>query len=196
MGWEDAATAAPIAERAGLAAVRADGEDPWAHLALATAHTYMRRIDDAIAAVERALRLNASFALAHGYHGLVLSYVGRWQEGAAAARRALCLSPRDPLSAIYSGIAAYAEFVGCNYDEAIRLAREAIRQRNDFVGGHRVLTAAAAMAGEIDLAKASLQELKRVQPNISLAWLARELPLPDETARQLFLEAVRRAGLN
>jgi TolB-like protein/Tfp pilus assembly protein PilF len=196
MGWEEAATAAPIAERAGLAAVRADGEDPWAHLALATAHTYMRRIDDAIAAVERALRLNASFALAHGYHGLVLSYVGRWQEGAAAARRALCLSPRDPLSAIYSGIAAYAEFVGCNYDEAIRLAREAIRQRNDFVGGYRVLTAAAAMAGEIDLAKASLQELKRVQPNISLAWLARELPLPDEAGRQFFLEAVRRAGLD
>jgi hypothetical protein len=52
------------------------------------------------------------------------------------------------------------------------------------------------MAGKIDLAKASLQELKRVQPNISLAWLARELPLPDEAERQLFLEAVRRAGLN
>ena len=100
------------------------------------------------------------------------------------------------MSAIYSGVAAYAEFVGRNYDEAIRLAREAIRQRCDFVGAHRVLTAAAAMAGKIDLAKASLQELKRVQPNISLAWLARELPLPDEAERQLFLEAVRRAGLN
>ena len=38
----------------------------------------------------------------------------------------------------------------------------AIRQRGDFVGAHRVLTAAAAMAGEIDLAKAALQELRRV----------------------------------
>ena len=64
-----------------------------------------------------------------------------------AARRALRLSPRDPFSAIYYGIAAYAQFVGRNYDEAMRLAREAIRQRGDFVGAHRVLTAAAGMAG-------------------------------------------------
>jgi tetratricopeptide (TPR) repeat protein len=196
MGWQDAATAAPIAERAGMAAVRADNEDPWAHLALACAHIYARRIDDAIAAFETALRLNPSFALAHGYHGLVLSYVGRWQEGAASARRALSLSPRDPMSAIYSGVAAYAAFVGGNYDEAIRLAREAIRQRNDLVGAHRALTAAAAMAGDTDLAKSCLQELRRVQPNISLAWLTRELPLPDAAGRERFLEAMRRAGLD
>ena len=56
-----------------------------------------------------------------------------------AARRALRLSPRDPFSAIYYGIAAYAQFVGRNYDEAMRLAREGIRQRSDFVGAHRVL---------------------------------------------------------
>ena len=34
MGWADMATAAPIAERAALAAIRADSEDPWAHHAL------------------------------------------------------------------------------------------------------------------------------------------------------------------
>ena len=34
MGWADMATAVPIAERAALAAIRADSEDPWAHHAL------------------------------------------------------------------------------------------------------------------------------------------------------------------
>jgi TolB-like protein len=34
MGWADTATTLPIAERAALAAIRADNEDPWAHLAL------------------------------------------------------------------------------------------------------------------------------------------------------------------
>jgi tetratricopeptide (TPR) repeat protein len=184
-----------VAERAGLAAVRADSEDPWAHLALATAHVYSRRLDDALAEFETALRLNSSFSLAQGYYGLVLSWVGRWKEGAEAARRALYLSPRDPFAAIYSGVAAYAEFVGRNYDEAMRLAREGVRQRTDFVGGYRVLTAAAAMSGDLDLAKATLQELRRAQPNISLAWVARELPLKDEAERQHFMEALRRAGL-
>lgn len=65
---------------------------------------------------------------------------GSW--GRPPARRALRLSPRDPFSAIYYGIAAYAQFVGRNYDEAMRLAREGIRQRGDFVGALRVLTAA------------------------------------------------------
>jgi TolB-like protein len=195
MGWEDAAGAVAIAQRAGLAAVHADGEDAWAHLALATAHSYSRRLEDALAEFETALRLKSGFPLAQGCYGLVLAWAGRWREGAEAARRAMRLSPRDPFCAIYSGVAAYAEFVGRNYAESMRLAREATRRRMDFVGGYRVLVAAAGMAGEIELARAALDELRRVQPGISLAWVARELPLPDNAEVRHFLEGLRQAGL-
>jgi tetratricopeptide (TPR) repeat protein len=125
----------------------------------------------------------------------VLTYRDRWKEGGDAARRALRLSPRDPLSAIYNGIAAYAEFVGRNYDEAVRLARAGVRQRFDFVGAHRILTAAAAMAGETDLAKAALGDLRRVLPNISLARISSHMLLRHPAEREHFLEAFRRAGL-
>ena len=195
MGWEDVPTAVSIAERSGLAAVQADSEDPWAHLALATAHVYLRRFEDSLADFELALRLNPNFALAQGYYGLGLAYVGRWQEGSEAARHALRLSPRDPFSAIYNGVAAYAEFVGRNYDEAMRLAREAIRQRADFVSAYRLLAAAAAMAGDNDLAKAMIQEVRRVQPDITLDWMARQMPV-NEAQRERYVEALRRAGLN
>jgi hypothetical protein len=104
------------------------------------------------------------------------------------------LSPRDPFSAIYCGIAAYAQFVGRNYDEAMRLAREAIRQRSDFVGGHRVLTASAGMASQEEVATGALQEL-RAQPNISLAWIANQMPIKEDTDREHYLEAFRRGGL-
>ena len=196
MGWEDAATATPIARQAALSAVRADGEDPWAHLALACAYAYTGMIDQSLAAFEAALRLNPNFSLAHGSYGLVLSWVGRSRDGAEAVGRALRLSPRDPFSAIYHGVAAYAAFVERDYWEAIRLAREGVRQRKDFVGAHRVLTAAAGMAGEVDLASATLQELRRAQPNVSLAWVASQLPLKLEQERDHFLEGLRRAGLN
>ena len=195
MGWEDVPTAVSIAERTGLAAVQADSEDPWAHLALATAHVYLRRFEDSLADFELALRLNPNFALAQGYYGLGLAYVGRWQEGSEAARHALRLSPRDPFSAIYNGVAAYAEFVGRNYNEAMRLAREAIRQRADFVSAYRLLAAAAAMAGDNDLAKAMIEEVRRVQPDITLAWMARQMPV-NETQRERYVEALGRAGLN
>ena len=77
----------------------------------------------------------------------------------------------------------------------MRLAREAIRQRSDFVGGHRVLTAAAGMAGETDIASAALQELRRAQPNISLAWIASQMPMKLDADREHYLEGFRRAGL-
>jgi TolB-like protein len=195
MGWEDVAAATAVAERAALAAILADSEDPWAHQALGSVYLFKRRFDDSLAEFELALRLNPNFSLAQGYYGLALSYSGRWEEADAAARRALRLSPRDPFSAVYYGIAAYAQFSGRNYDEAIRLSREGIRQRSDFVGAHRVLTAAAGMTGQTDIASVALRELRRAQPNISLAWIEGQMPIKLDAEREHYLEGFRRAGL-
>ncbi len=196
MGWEDMTAAAPIAERAAAAAILADSEDPWAHHALGCVYLFARRFDDSLAEFELALQLNPNFSLAQGYYGLTLAYCGRWEEAQSAAQRALRLSPRDPLAGVYCGIASYSHFVGRNYGEAMRLAREGIRQRGDFVGAHRVLTAAAGMAGQNEVAKTALQELRRVQPNISLGWIAKEMPIKQDTEREHYLEGFRRAGLD
>jgi TolB-like protein len=196
MGWADMAKSVEIAERSARAAIQADSEDPWAHNGLAHVHLFKRRFDDSLAEFELALRLNPNFALAQGYYGLSLSYSGRWQEADEAARRALRLSPRDPFSAVYMGVASYAQFLGRNYEEAMRLAREGIRQRGDFVGAHRVLTAAAGMAGQTEVAKTAVKDLQRAQPNISLAWIASHMPIRHEADRDHYLEGLRRAGLD
>jgi TolB-like protein/cytochrome c-type biogenesis protein CcmH/NrfG len=196
LGWADIKTAAPIAERAALGAIQADSEDAWAHTALGSVYFSTRRLDHSLAEFELALQLNPNFSLAQGYYALALSYCGRWQESHDAARRAIRQSPRDPSLAIYYGIAAYAQFVGRNYPEAIALARDAIRQRGDLTGAYRVLTVAAGMAGDTEVATAALAELRRTQPNISLAWIATELPWKLESDREHYLEGFRRAGLS
>jgi TolB-like protein len=195
MGWADMEASLPVARDAALKAIRADSEDPWAHHALACVYLFTRHFDNSLAEFETALTLNPNFAFAQAYHGLALSYCGYWEEAAAAAGRALRLSPRDPFSALYTGVAAYAQFVGRNYDEAMRLAREAVRQRFDFVGAHRVLTAAAGMAGQPEIAAAAVCELRRAQPNISLAWIASKMPMKLDADRDHYLEGFRRAGL-
>jgi tetratricopeptide (TPR) repeat protein len=195
MGWHEVSKAVPVAERAALAAIRADSEDAWAHYALASVYLSVRRFDDSLAEFELALRLNPNFSPARGYYGVALAYCGRWEEGDQAARQALRFSPRDPFAAIYCGVAAYSQFVGRNYTEAIRLSREALRQRADFVGAHRVLTAAAAMVGQNDVAEAALLELRRVQPNISLSWIESWMPFKLDDERKHYLDAFRRAGL-
>jgi len=196
MGWADMDATVALAERAALAAIRADSEDPWAHNALGHAYLFARRFDDSLAEFELALRLNPNFALAQGYYALSLSYSGRWREADEAGRRALRLSPRDPYSAVYMGIVAYAQFLGGNYEEAMRLSRDALRQRSDFVGAHRVLTAAAGLSGDKETAKAALQELRRAQPSISCAWIASHMPIRDDADRERYLEGFRRAGLD
>lgn len=196
MGWADMGPVFPVAQRAALAAVEADSEDAWAHNGLAYSYLFARRFDDAIAEFELALQLNPNFAMSQAFYGVTLCYSGRWEDGEQAVRRALRLSPRDPFSAIYHGVAAYAQFAAGRYDEAIRLARESLRQRADFVGAHRVLTAAAGMSGQHELAAGALQELRRTQPNISIAWLANELPMRRAADREHYLEGFRRAGMS
>jgi tetratricopeptide (TPR) repeat protein len=158
-------------------------------------YLFARRFEDSLAEFEWALRLNPNFSMAQAYYGLTLAYCGRWQEAVPSVQRALRLSPHDPLAAVYCGIAAYAQYVGRNYEEAMRLAREGIRQRSDFVGAHRVLTAAAGMAERDDVAKAALHELRRVQPNISLDWISKEMPIKHHAEREHYLKGFRQAGL-
>lgn len=159
MDWADVATAAPVAERAALAAIRADSEDPWAHRALGCAYLFTRGFSEALAAFEAALRLNPSFSLARGYYGLALSYSGRWEE-------------------------------------AMRLARETIRRRGDLVAAQRVPTSAAGMAGQHDAAEAALRELRRMQPDVSLARIAGRTPIKPDAQREHYLDGFRRAGLD
>jgi TolB-like protein len=194
MGWEDK-TSSAVAERAALAALQADREDPWGHHALGCIHLFARRFEDSLAEFELALRLNPNFSLTQCYYCVALAYAGRWQDAEEAVSRALRLSPRDPMSALYYGAASYAQFVGRNYETAIKLAREAIHLRGDFVGAHRVLTASAGMAGLGELAAAALQELRRAQPDICLAWIAQQMPIKHDAEQEHYLEGFRRAGL-
>jgi hypothetical protein len=50
------------------------------------------------------------------------------------------------------------------------------------------------MAGETELATEALAELRRTQPNITLAWAAKQLPLQAGESEH-FVEGLRRAGL-
>jgi TolB-like protein len=56
MGWTDIKVALPAAEQAALAAIRADGEDSWAHYALASVYLFTRRFEESFAGPRLLLR--------------------------------------------------------------------------------------------------------------------------------------------
>lgn len=195
MGWVEMEAVAAAAERTAMAAVRADSEDAWSHHALGAVYLITRRFDDSLAELELALRLNPCFLQAQNYYATALGFCGRWQESLVAVGRALQLSPRDPSSALYFGAASLAHYVGRNYAEAARLARVATRLRTDYAAAHRVLTAASGMLEDTEATVAAIAELRRAQPNISLAWIADHVPFKHDADREHYLQGFRRAGL-
>ena len=127
------------------------------------------------------------------------SMAWRWPI-AGAGRKAMppqgrrcAFRPRDPFAGIYSGVAAYSQYVGGNYEEAAPRPR-ALRQRPGFNGAHRVLTASLGMSGHPQAAAAALASLREAQPNISLAWLASEMPFEHEAEGRIISRGSGRQG--
>ena len=78
----------------------------------------------------------------------------------------------------------------------MRLSREALRQRSDFVGAPpRADRRRRAWPDRTMSRRPRLQELRRAQPNISLAWIADHMPIQHDADREHYLEGFRRAGL-
>jgi adenylate cyclase len=63
-----------------------------------------------------------------------------------------------------------------------------------MIAGHRIYIASLAQAGQIDEARASLQRLKELQPNISIAWIEKYVPYTLGPMAK-FIEGMRKAGL-
>ena len=196
MGWIDMRPAMATAERAASAAIRIDGEDAWAHVALGHVHLFARRFDDSLAEFETALRLNPNFALALGYYGLSLSYSGRWQEAdEVVGRRAAA----EPARSLFGGVLR-AFWPTPSFSAAITRRRcgcraSAIRQRSDFVGAHRVLDGRRRHGGR---GRRRRRRSGGVPPRAAehLARLDRE-GNADQAGRRpgALLEGFRRAGL-
>lgn len=96
-GWEENETlvyqdAMDMARRA----VALDRDDPWVHMALGSLAIQMRRHEDAIASLFKAVELNPNFALAHSNLGRALAAIGRADEAMEHTARALRTSPRGP----------------------------------------------------------------------------------------------------
>jgi len=196
LGWVDLAKVASDAERAAMMAVKGDHEDAWAHTALGIVYFSTRRLDDALSSLERALSLNPCFSLAQAYCALALCCTGKSEDAFEATQWAIRSNPRDPALAIHYGFAAYARFAEGDYTEAVALSREAIRHRSDLTCAYRVLTTSAGMTGDTALAAMALEELRRTQPNVSLAWIAAELPWSSDADLDHYMEGFRKAGLS
>ncbi|MCV2870327.1 tetratricopeptide repeat protein [Defluviimonas sp. WL0002] len=176
------------------AAIEIDRRDPWAHMAVGFAALTDRDTDEALRSFGTALSLNPNFAPAVGFSGFAMALDGRSDEALEWLDRATRMNPRDPFSNIYLAPKGAALYTARHYDEAVTWAREAVRMRPGYLGGHRLLCAALAQTGRLDEAREALKELLSLRPDADLAWVRASVPYTERTMEH-FIEGLRRAGL-
>ena len=172
MGWDGHGGAVPIAEPPRCAAIRADSEDPWAHNALGHVYLFARRFDDSLAEFETGAAAQSELRAGAG----LLRPVALLLRPLAGCRRGR--PSRDPAEPARSHSPRSITVLPPMPSSSAATMRKRCGSRGrppptrDFVGAHRVLMAAAGMAGTNDIATGGVEGARRAQPNISLAWIA------------------------
>jgi hypothetical protein len=109
--------------------------------------------------------------------------------------------PRDLMARGNAGVSnnvrAIACFIEGRYRDGMRFARRAIFESPNLAPAYRALIINCALAGEIAEARAGLQTLKRLVPEISMEWIKRVTSMyMREGDRQRYAEGFRLAGLS
>jgi protein O-GlcNAc transferase len=150
--------AAAIRYRAVLAILT---EEPNATYLLGVTLHQMRRPDEAIPLLERAIVQRPDFADAHNNLGEALRAAKRPADAMARYERALALAPGHPA---YLANLSHARLAGRDNAGAIEAARQAIAAEAGLAPAHQALGNALLESGEIEGARAALETALRLLP--------------------------------
>ncbi|TGT65365.1 MULTISPECIES: adenylate/guanylate cyclase domain-containing protein [unclassified Mesorhizobium] len=176
-------------------AIDLDPDDAWAHFAAGYISAFSRRFGPAVEELNEALQRNPNFAFVHIILGVAYGYAGLAEDGLRQLEIARRLSPLDQTQAANLSVEGLCHLVAGHYPEAVRAERRAVQIRPNFGTAWRTLTAAAGLAGDLEIARQGLVECKRLQPNLSIDWVEKYHPLIRAEDRATYIEGLRRAGL-
>jgi adenylate cyclase len=176
-------------------AIDLDPDDPWAHFAAGYVYAFSRRFGPAVEELNEALQRNPNFAFARTILACAYGYAGLAEDGFRQIEIATRLSPRDHTQAASLSIEGLCHFIAGRYREAVTAERRAVQMRPNFGTAWRTLTAAAGLAGDMEIARHGLAECKRLQPNVSIAWIEKYHPIIRVEDRARYSEGLQRAGL-
>ena len=177
-------------------AIQDDPEDPWSYFASGYVYVVARNFDGAIGALNEAIALNPSLAIAHLFMGCTYAYGGLPDDGLHYLAHAERLSPRDFTQAPIYSTCGLCHFIAGRYDQAIAFQRRALQLRPHFGTAWRTLAAAAGLAGDLETGQRALAECRRLQPSLTLDWVERYHPIVRKSDREKYLEGLRAVGLS
>ena len=195
LGWVDHVRrnyveAHELAQRA----VNLDARYPAGHFALGLVCMWMHRSDLAMSSFQEAINHNPSFAAAHVLLGQMHLYRGHPEEAIALAEKGIRLSPRDPRLFIWLPALAGAHYQLRQYAQAVEAGRRSWMLNRRWPAGMRYAVAGLAQLGRIEEAKAALEELKLLNPNLAFVEANLRRLYNDVGSVDHILDGLRAAG--
>jgi len=195
LGWADDVErnyeeAYELAERA----VSLDARYPVAQFALGLACMWTHRSERAVSAFNAAINLNPCYAAAHVLLGQMYLYRGQSKEALALVEKGIRFSPRDPRLFIWLQALAGVQYQLRHYAEAIDAGRRSWTLNRDRAVGLRYVVASFAQLGRTDEARAALDDLRLLDPNLAFVEGILERLFYDRAPVDHILDGLRKAG--
>lgn len=151
-------------------------------------------VDEGVALIERALRLNPNLMDAWLSSGLVRLVLGEWDMAVDHFARAMRLSPFDPMLFMMQNGTATGHFFTGRYDEAAVWAAKSIGENPNYSGAWRIAAASNAFLGRQEQAEKAMTRLRQLEPALRIKTIKYGILFrPPDIARME--EGLRKAGL-
>ena len=153
------------------------------------------QVDEGVALVERALRLNPNLMDAWLSSGLVMLVLGEWDKAIDHFAHAMRLSPFEPSLFVMQAGTATGHFYAGRYDEAAAWAAKSIGENPKYPPVWRTAAASNALLGRQEQAQNAMARLRQLDPTLRIATLKSVIPNlgPDLLAKMV--DGLRKAGL-
>ncbi|UCF81926.1 MAG: adenylate/guanylate cyclase domain-containing protein [Desulfobacteraceae bacterium] len=193
-GWSHDPKLLEDALELGKKAVSLDESSPQGHVILGNVYLWKKRHEESIIEFEKAVSLNPNDADALSSLGGALVFSGLPEKALGYIEKAIRLNPNYPEYYIFN--LGQAFFQLRMYEEAVMALRKSIIKNPNFMPAHYVLAACYAHLGKQEFARATAEDVKRMNPGFSLKGASEILPLKDEEDFEHFAEGLRKAGLH
>lgn len=177
-------------------ALKHDDKDAIPYFSAGRIHMMLGDHDASIASLEKSIELNPYFA--QSYHGLgfALALAGRLEEAKQTSRKAIDLSPRDPMLWAFIIVHALTCVLDGENEEGLSSAQQAL-QIPSATGywPHAVMAASLSNLGRTDEARNALANAVKDKPDLTISFLKENMPTKDKNGLEPYLTGLRRAGL-
>jgi TolB-like protein len=196
-GWmiehvQESAEATRLARKA----VHLGADDPVALCTGGYALAYVaHEFDDAVAFMDRGLRVDPNFAQAWRFSVWLRVWRGEPDLALQHAAHAMRLSPLDVSTYAMHGAMAYAHFLASRYDMASLCAEKSMRDNPTFLLATTVFAASNALAGRLEPAQLGIARALECNPDLRISNLRDSAPFRRAEDLATFAKGLREAGL-